>query len=353
MINTMLFYNLFYFTVPLIAIVCSFFRDNRKLFLVLIGSLMILILTFRGINVGSDTITYYNIFNWSGNANLTDLTQSSVEICYLFLNKFVHLIGGNFTLLLFVIAVITIFGILYFIYTVSSNVVMSIIVFIGFTYYFMSFNISRQFLAIGIDLAASAFLIKGKRWQSLILIIIAGLMHNSGYLYLILWLLINSAKITKKKFVLFTGITAVLSIPISKLIGNYMANNERYGIYTNNTVENKGLFGILFAIVLLLLLIMMVVNFDFENNKLVDRYILVAFTFIVLIDLLSIFYPFLGRIRYSFEVLLIVIVPYLVVEYKFERFNLITNTALFLVGIVIMNSLIPNNIFYGIVPYFG
>jgi cytochrome c biogenesis protein CcdA len=53
----MLFYNLFYFTVSLIAIVCSFFRDNRKLFLVLIGSLMILILTFRGINVGSDTIT--------------------------------------------------------------------------------------------------------------------------------------------------------------------------------------------------------------------------------------------------------------------------------------------------------
>lgn len=146
---------------------------------------MILVLTFRGINVGSDTITYYNIFNWSSNADLTDISQSSVEIGYIFLNKFIYTIGGNFTLLLFVVATITISGILYFIYSVSFNAITSVIVFVGFTYYFMSFNISRQFLAIGIDLVASAFLIKGKRWESLLLIIVAGLMHNSGYLYLI------------------------------------------------------------------------------------------------------------------------------------------------------------------------
>lgn len=181
----MLFYNLLYFTIPLIDAVCSFFKDNKKLFLIIIGILMILVLTFRGINVGSDTITYYNIFNWSSNADLTDISQSSVEIGYIFLNKFIYTIGGNFTLLLFVVATITISGILYFIYSVSFNAITSVIVFVGFTYYFMSFNISRQFLAIGIDLVASAFLIKGKRWESLLLIIVAGLMHNSGYLYLI------------------------------------------------------------------------------------------------------------------------------------------------------------------------
>lgn len=349
----MLFYNLFYFSIPLIAIICSFFRDNRKIFLVLVGSLMTLILAFRGISVGSDTITYYNIFNWSGSANLANMAQSSVEVGYLFFNKFVHLIGGNFTLLSFFVATITISGILYFIYNISFNVVTSVIVFVGFTYYFMAFNISRQFLAISIDLVASVFLIKGKRWQSLILIVTAGLIHNSGYLYLVLWLLVNDVKITKKKFAFFISAIVVLSVPISKLVGNYMANNERYSIFTSNVAENKGLFGIIFAISLLLIFIMMVINFDFENNKLLDRYMLITFTFIVLIDLLSIFYPFLGRIRYSFEVILIVIVPYLVIEYKFEHFIVITNTVLFLFGIIIMNSLIPNNIFYGIIPYFG
>lgn len=158
---------------------------------------------------------------------------------------------------------------------------------------------------------------------------------------------------TKKNFLIFTSIVVIFSIPASKFIGSYMTNNERYSVFTSNVTANKGLFGILFAIVLLSLLILMVINFDFKNNKLKDRYMLIAFTFIVLIDLLSIFYPFLGRIRYSFEILLIVIIPYLVVEYKFEHFNFITNTVLFLVGLFIMNSLIPNNIFYGIVPYFG
>lgn len=346
----MLLYNLFYLSLPLLYVICQLLKKGRKYFLFIIGCLMILLLTFRGITVGSDTITYYNIFNWTSSINLFEAQQSNIEYGYLLLNRFIHFVNGNFTLLLFVISLITIFGILQFIYNFSDNIFMSIIVFVGFTYYFMAFNISRQFLAIGIDLIASTYLIRGKKWKSLLLIIIAGLMHNAGYLYLILWILID-IKVTKKVFTIFLAFITAISLPATKFIGQYMINNQRYNAIVNSSNAGKGMFGILFSLSLLMLLIFMIINFNFNNSNLLDRYVLYSFTLIVVLNLLVIFFPYLGRIRYSFEVLIVVCIPYLVKEYSLERFIPVINIGLLPFGLLFMNILIPNNVFYGIIPY--
>lgn len=346
----MLIYNLLYFLIPIISVISSLFRQNKKIFLLIIGSIMVCLLAFRGINVGSDTITYYNIFNWTSSINFFDTNQSTIEVGYLLLNKIVYAINGNFTLLLFIIALLTILGVFQFIENFSSNVLMSVLIFTGFTYYFMAFNITRQFLAIGLDLIASTYLIKGKKWISLLFIFFAGSIHNAGFLYLILWILVN-IKFNKKMYFVFLSGILILSIPLTFFLGSYMNNNERYNIIVDTSNTGKGLFGILFAITLLFLLMALIINFNFKNSNLLDRFIIYSFTLIVIINLLGIYFSYLGRLRYSFEIIIIIIIPYLLKEYKLEKYYLVFNTLVFIFGLFWINILIPNNIFFGIVPY--
>lgn len=346
----MLIYNLLYFSIPIISAISMLFKQSKKIFLFITGCIMIGLLTFRGINVGSDTITYYNIFNWSRNINLFEAKQSNIELGYLLLNRVIHNVNGNFTLLLFIIALLTILGIFQFIENFSSNILMSMLIFVGFTYYFMTFNITRQFLAISFDLIASTYLIKGKKWTSLLFIFIAGSIHNAGYLYLVLWILVN-IKFSKRIFFASLSVIGIMSIPFTHFIESYMNNDERYNAIVNASNTGKGIFGIVFAILLLVLLFALIINFNFKDSNLFDRYIIYSFTLIVILNLLGIYFNFLGRLRYSFEIIIVIIIPYLIREYNLKKYSLVIGIIIFIAGLLIMNILIPNNIFYGIVPY--
>ncbi|MDM8260097.1 EpsG family protein [Limosilactobacillus vaginalis] len=354
----MVTYYFIYCSVPLIyyfsSLISKFLKpyNLKKIFLNVTLVILFVFSAFRALSVGTDTITYFNIFEWMNGLEMpvSEMAKEAhIEYGYIFINKVISSFGGNFRVVMILVSFITLLGIGRYILYFSSNYLTSLIIFIGFTYYFLSFNISRQFLAISIDLFSLSFLLKKEKWKSLTFILIAGLIHNSGFLFIVLWLL-SQVNISKIKFIFLGIFSVIFSVPICKFIENYMGANVRYNVILNST-SSKGLFGIVYSLALLLVFILYVIDFNFSSNNIKDRLFLYSFLIITFINIMEIFFPFLGRIRYTFEVLIIAIIPNVIDEFRLKRYYPIINIIIFLLGVIIMYKLIPNNSFYGILPY--
>lgn len=351
----MTFYYILYFCIPLvygISIIITK-KDNNRFFLVVMGIILATVSASRNVFIGTDTITYYNIFNWISGFNGSikiAANQSNIEYGYLYLNRLVYYLNGSFKCLLIIVSVVTIISIMIFISLYSLNFLMSIIIFLGFTYYFMSFNISRQFLAVSLGLLAACFIKFNRKYISLALIIFASTIHTSAIAFIFLWIL-TKVKISKKKFLLMLGGGIVLAFPSVRILSYIMQSSERYSHFLSDTTNAKSITGILLVLGLIGVFVLLVSNFDFNHSKEFDLFMLYGMALIVIVDVLNIFFPFMGRIKYVFEPIIMVILPYTLIKAGVRRYMFVFNIILFILGIIMITKLIPNNIFYGITPY--
>lgn len=351
----MSFYNIIYFCIPLIYGLSIIITQNRNnyIFLAITGIVLVVISAARNIFVGTDTLTYYNIFNWiSGYTGSTRMAskQSSVEQGYLFLNRLIFQLHGSFKCLIVIISLITVLSFIWFIKKYSLDYLMSVIIFLGFTYYFMSFNISRQFLAVSIGLLAFCFEILGRKYISLVFVLLACTIHTAAIGILILWVM-TKIRTSRKEYLVVLLLGGILALPTVKAINVLFRSNERYAGFITNQANSKSIVGVLLVGVLFLVYILLLRNFNFESAEQKDYLMLYGMTIIVMVDVLDIFFPFMGRIKYVFEPLIITILPYTIVKSGMTKYISIFNIILFILGIVIMNRLIPDNVFYGIIPY--
>lgn len=307
----------------------------------------------RNILIGTDTLTYYNIFNWINGFNgsiKVAANQSNIEQGYLFLNRLVYHFNGSFKYLLIIVSIVTIISIMFFVLNYSLDYLMSIIIFLGFTYYFISFNISRQFLSTALCLLAMCFAKNKRKSLSLIIIISACTIHKSAIAFILLWIL-TKIKLNKKQFLTLLGCGIIFSLPGIKILGHLMQNSDRYSHFVSDTSNSKSLVGVLLVLGLVSVFILLIQFFDFKNAKFLDLFMLYGMTLIVFVDVLNIFFPFMGRIKYIFEPLIMVVLPYTIIKSGLKQYTLVVNIVLFVLGIIMMAKLIPNNVFYGITPY--
>lgn len=349
------FYYLLYFCIPIVygISLITTRKKNNYVFLAVMGIILTSVSALRNISVGTDTITYYNIFNWvngfSGSIKEA-ANQSNIEYGYLYLNRLIYHLNGNFKCLLVLVSIITVVSIIIFISLYSLDFLMSIIIFLGLTYYFIGFNISRQFLAISLCLLAACFTKFNKKYISLIMIAIACSIHTSAIAFLLLWIL-TKLKVSKKQFFIVLGCGIVFALPSVRILSRIMENSERYSHFLSDTANTKSITGILLVVALIALLILLINNFDFDHAQEFDMFMLYGMLLIVIVDVLDIFFPFMGRLKYVFEPLVMVIFPYTLIKAGLRRYLFVINIFLFILGIIIMAKLIPDNIFYGITPY--
>lgn len=115
--------------------------------------ILVFLYSFRGIDVGVDTSTYYDIFcSISSGADLEYL-----EPLWKVLNKLVVGIGGNFNLLLFFSSLLMLVPVFYVVYTYSINPALSLYIYYSMYFFCGSLNISRQYLAISFILCSFCF----------------------------------------------------------------------------------------------------------------------------------------------------------------------------------------------------
>lgn len=160
--------------------------SKSKFFLWVSFIILFLLLGFRDISVGTDTVVYANMF-----AEYHDgLYFNLVEPGWVFLNKSIDFLGGDFNTVLWFTAIIILLPVFYGVGKYSDYPLLSIFIYITFYYYFYSFNIMRQSIAQGFVFLSFCFfnmeksVIKQNK-SFFISFIIAFLFHYTSIVYLL------------------------------------------------------------------------------------------------------------------------------------------------------------------------
>lgn len=151
-------------------------RDRRYVFLV--SSLLVVVSGIR--NVGTDVINYKNYFEV---LDFYNLENSLYERGYYLLNRIVQIVFNDFQYVLIFTSLLIILIITKTILNFSVYPMLSLFFFITLYFYFTSFNLVRQYVAMAIVFASVKFIIEKKLYHFISVIIIASFFHSTSLFF--------------------------------------------------------------------------------------------------------------------------------------------------------------------------
>ena len=196
---------LLYIVVWIILLLYSFKKENTTILWICI-LLLICMAGLRSISVGTDTFSYEDIYYWieAGNANF-------IEPGWRFLNWLIQYVGGNFNMLLMVVAILTLLPVGFVIKQCSPAPSLSLFLYFSLFTYLQSYNLMRQMLAVSIVLLGYTYLYKQQRVRYLICVAFAMTFHTSA-LFSIPLIWIDRFNLSMKKVLWILSITLILDI---------------------------------------------------------------------------------------------------------------------------------------------
>ncbi|WP_213819033.1 EpsG family protein [Garciella nitratireducens] len=303
---------LIYFCVLLIvyclALIIQFKKLSKKWTILDIFILLIIII-FSSIRykVGTDYELYFYTYNYrvSNIFNLNDFYTTSQEFGYYLISWITKKISSSPYAIFWTSAIITYIPIYSRLKKETSNFSLAILLFFLLGFYATSFNIIRQSIAIAINFYANQY-INTERKKFILLNIVGASFHLSCIIVMIIQLIINRIKPTKK-FFLFTVVLAILSVIwIEKfaLIFNFIENiNPRYLTYFNIHPAGIGLK------LLTLLRFIITIYVFLVTNKNEYHYYKVSLIVSLLFMIMGWYNVFLGRIEIYFSITLLLLLP--------------------------------------------
>ncbi|WP_411686487.1 EpsG family protein [Acinetobacter pseudolwoffii] len=311
---------------------------NQSIYLLCSYLILLFLSAFRDISVGTDTESYENIFYQIVSNNDYLL---SIEPGWIFLNKAVDYMGFDFRGILVISSFLTLSLIFLTVKKYSFNPMFSIALFYLLYFYFISFNISRQLLAVSIVLISTVLILNNKKISSFCLILLASFFHQSALIALILYFYIF---ISNKKPFIITGIIVSMIFGIfgANIITQVVGYTE-YSYYIEN-YENNSVLGKTFLLILFnMFFIYLTLCLKEYSNEFKIFYI-----FILILNM-TILIPFGSRFVLYFSIYQILFFPYFINKISGTR-----NFKIFSIFIVTLYSFI---IFFtslgkgGVLPY--
>lgn len=258
-------YSIIFFILQLFTIIILSNSASKKKGIAAKGLLICLVLAYslpcglRGIHVGLDTENYYYLINNIENYNPT---IARYEVGFRILIQLLKIIFINPTLVMLSLSVIINTIIVCSFWKLKDKFSFTILN-LGFLifYYFQTYNIMRQWLAIAIILYMVTLLFDKKYIKSILLVLLATTMHKTGIIALLLvcifWIENESKTIFKKIIIIIAAMTALVSF--DKITKLFMGNNELVYLserYFSNNNNDAGIIGMFFYLRLLFLLIL-------------------------------------------------------------------------------------------------
>ena len=346
------------------SILFADFIESRRTSYILFGILAIFTTAISACRymVGTDYEGYLLIFN-----EIKFGHDSYVEPGYYILNKLVASLGGTGVS---VISIAAIFTNLAFAYTIKKNeskefLIYSLFIYICSELYFLSMNVLRQYIAIGVMLFGFEYLKKRKYLRYLIFVGIAMLFHTSAIfsLVLVFCIYIND----KKPIIRFMNAVVILSmlfifLDFRPLIQNMLSNilaDTRWSAYINGYQSiyfNKRSAVSIYKLIIPNVVWLVMYFFVYKKNKseYTDEYMIGWFFYVFLSNL---FYgiPVFQRVYNMFEYNIIYIIPLIIKlgETRAQQFlfkSLITAYYVTLTGVAIFylgsNGVVPYQTFF-------
>ena len=322
-----------YFFIATILLSCAFSINlinkgnlkQKQLIHFFVITLLSCFIGLRGNHVGSDTITYQNIFSEISSYGDTDF---HIEIGFLLLNQFVSWIGGNFNTLLFISVALPLFFILRTIrYFNIYNVFLSYYVLFCSSFLLIYlFSGIRQGIAIGFIFYSFKYIVNRELKFFILYILLASLFHFTSIIVLPLYWVIKKIpyfcilSLTIISFIAAKiGISkAIFMFLISFITGHYSAYANTYSDFGNS---NTGLGIILRIFFWLSVLFILSKNINSKKTLVIYNILgigVISYTFFLGVDVLI-------RLSEYCLVSLIIAIPY-----SLETINNICNRYLYL-----------------------
>lgn len=208
----------------------------RNTFLILV--FLIFIATFRDYSVGVDTYSYWLSYNYEIDKFHFSLLLKKIEPGWLFLNTWVQEIFGDFKMVLFLASVLTIIPISYVFRKATPNPILAFLFYVLIFYYFFSFSIVRQAIAVSFFVLSVFFFERDKYIKAFISISIGALFHYSAIALIPIVFLLKKIKVSYSTsavvviitfFIGFSGLVEIAKSYMVYLPFEKYANYESYG----------------------------------------------------------------------------------------------------------------------------
>ncbi|WP_297633619.1 EpsG family protein [uncultured Clostridium sp.] len=268
------------------------------------------------------------------------------EIGFYLINKIVAICTSNYQWL-FVLTSVLICGFIYLaIYEQSEYILLSIILFVITTTYFISMNVVRQSVAVAIFLYALKYAINRDIKKYFIFILIAALIHMSAFIYFPIYFLFNK----KIKTHIIVSIISILCMPFIYDIFIYILSFTKYIGYFH-TAFNKGVFDYWSFIINLGILLF---GYAFYKKLKNDRKYMVMLNLqFITVELLlfSAVIPLISRAILCFTFTQILFIPFLLskIESKMIR-NLLKLVVVGLYGFYLIHTIVIKG-YQQVLPY--
>ncbi len=216
----------------------TFFKKNelnKKIYLIICTLQLGLISGLRCTPWYTDYANYCADFKRNANLNFYDIFMSEKEIGQKLLMKIISIFTDNPQWYFFITSLFIVSIFMYFIYKYSSNVSISVFLFIVLNSYMVSQNIVRQYIAIALFMISLKFLINRNLIKYSISIFIATLFHSSAFLMIPFYFILNLnfKNNFKKKYCIYSllgFISSIIFINIGmKNVYNYYEDTASYG----------------------------------------------------------------------------------------------------------------------------
>jgi hypothetical protein len=187
-------------------------KGHKILFAVLSFIQLFIISALRSSNIGNDTQEYLELFQSINLNKDIALFSKRFELGYIILNKIIYLFSHESQSLLIITSFIILFMFIRFIYKTSSNIWLSIYLFVTLMFYYFILSGIRQALAMGIIVTSYEYLKKRKIIPYMLLIFLASLFHNMAIIYIFIYPFSYLKFSIKKIFIILScGVIAFLA----------------------------------------------------------------------------------------------------------------------------------------------
>ena len=204
-------------------------KSKDIIFLILAFTVLGLIMVLRDRSVGTDANSYCRVFEKI--RDTTSITRYS-ESAYLYAlyNLLVSFIFKNPQWIIVFNGLIITVGIAIFIYKNSENPVISTLYYVLFYWYFTSFNISRQYIAVILIINAYSFVKEKRLIPAAIITIIAIFIHNTAIVGAI-FLIFIYLKLNEKNMIRILTLLCFVPFVFNYGINIFMSIFPRYKMY--------------------------------------------------------------------------------------------------------------------------
>lgn len=280
----------------------------------------------RDVSVGTDSETYYSAYTMCVEAQYT--RSLNIEISFFLLSKLSLWLGG-FPTLLFLYELLSIVFVYLAAMRLKSHVpVWLVMLLYFFLFYNISYNITRQVLAVAFVSYTVLCLFDGKIFRFLILSLIAVLMHTSAivgcaYFLLIYWI-VNLHSYKRRIVIVLLIVTLFVQYNYFILIAqsilsvfNIVKQDAYIGYLVNAGRQEISAVDISFCLFKLAFIAIAYYYRLFSRNILLGG-ILIAFCELEFL-LLSQYNVWIGRLSYYFSISFIYFIPAICVAKRIER----------------------------------